>query len=100
MKSEIIRVIPIVIAATTLLSCSQKPDLSSDKAKYSFSLGHQIGENMKRQEIELDLDAFKAGVAEGIKGENEIMSVKERVESLKKMTKMLQKKKEEKGTEE
>jgi FKBP-type peptidyl-prolyl cis-trans isomerase FklB len=37
-------------------------DLTSDKQKFSYALGAQIGGNVKQQGIELDADAFAAGI--------------------------------------
>ena len=86
----------ILICCTCIVSCG-KVGLSTDKAKYSFAIGHQIGENMKRQDIELELDAFKAGVAEGIAGIDKSMNPKDRVQALKIMTEIQRKKLEEKN---
>jgi FKBP-type peptidyl-prolyl cis-trans isomerase FklB len=86
-----------LIICASILSCGS--GLSSDNEKYSFALGHQIGENMKRQEIDLQLDAFKAGVAEGMEGVSEKMTPRERVEALKIMTEMLNKRAAEKKGE-
>jgi FKBP-type peptidyl-prolyl cis-trans isomerase FklB len=45
--------IPITVAAA---------DLTTDKQKFSYALGAQIGGNVKQQGIELDADAFAAGI--------------------------------------
>lgn len=37
-------------------------DLTTDKQKFSYALGAQIGSNVKQQGIELDADAFAAGI--------------------------------------
>lgn len=37
-------------------------DLTTDKQKFSYALGAQIGGNVKQQGIELDADAFAAGI--------------------------------------
>ncbi len=42
-------------------------DLDTDKQKFSYALGTQIGRNVGQQGVELDADAFAAGVVDILK---------------------------------
>ena len=42
-------------------------DLNTDKQKFSYALGTQIGRNVGQQGVELDADAFAAGVLDVLK---------------------------------
>jgi len=42
--------------------------LNSDKEQISYIFGIQVGQNMKQEGVDLDLDAFKAGVADMLAG--------------------------------
>tara|TARA_B100000427_G_scaffold320287_1_gene319475 strand:- start:407 stop:1087 length:681 start_codon:yes stop_codon:yes gene_type:complete len=56
----------------SLLSCSTEQSqksistLSSFKDSTSYSLGADIGENLKKQNVEIDYDVFMAGLADGM----------------------------------
>jgi len=41
-------------------------DLKTDKQKFSYTAGFQIGQNLKRQNMDLDAKAFSQGVADAI----------------------------------
>lgn len=43
-------------------------NLDTDKQKISYIFGIQVGQNMMQEGVDLDLDAFKAGVADMIAG--------------------------------
>ena len=55
-----------------VLSCSNEQSqrsistLSSFKDSTSYSLGADLGENLKRQNVEIDYDVFMAGLADGM----------------------------------
>lgn len=86
--------LPAFIASTLLCSCG--PDLSTDKGKYSYSLGNQIGTGMTRDGIEPDIKAFMLGFKEGLSGNHSSLDDREMIDGLKAMTEELKQKKEEK----
>ena len=55
-----------------LISCSNKSSsksistLSSFKDSTSYALGADLGENLRRQNVEIDYDVFMAGLADGL----------------------------------
>src|SRR5512136_949835 len=67
MNTKIIIQILAVMTAFTAVSCG-KPDLGSDKGKYSYAIGYDVGTNMKRDNIELDVNSFMAAFEDGLKG--------------------------------
>jgi FKBP-type peptidyl-prolyl cis-trans isomerase len=53
------------------LGCEKKADLSTDKGKYSYAIGHQIAKNMKTQQVDLDPISFSAAVKD-VLGDKEV----------------------------
>lgn len=51
-----------LVIAGLLPFATATADLTTDKQKFSYALGAQIGGNVKQQGIELDADAFAAGI--------------------------------------
>ncbi|MDZ7737462.1 MAG: FKBP-type peptidyl-prolyl cis-trans isomerase N-terminal domain-containing protein [Gammaproteobacteria bacterium] len=54
----------------TLIPGTAMPPIGADKQKFSYALGTQIGRNVSEQGVELDADAFAAGVRDLLKGDN------------------------------
>lgn len=50
------------------VQAQEKPDLTNPKQRISYSIGADIGGNLKRQDIEVDPKAFAAGLADAIAG--------------------------------
>jgi len=50
------------------------PSLKSEKSRVSYILGMQMGTNLKRQNVELDLAAINAGLSDGMKGKKSKIS--------------------------
>jgi FKBP-type peptidyl-prolyl cis-trans isomerase FklB len=56
-------------AAITLPAADTKsPELKDQKDKVSYSIGMDIGRNIKRQNLELNVDALSAGIKDAIAG--------------------------------
>lgn len=53
---------PFALLLCTLPASMLAADLTTDKQKFSYALGTQIGNNVSQQGIELDAEAFAAGV--------------------------------------
>ena len=65
----------------------EKPELKSQKAKDSYSLGYQYGETFKKQGMEIDMDVFTAGIRDALEGKEPGMSpeeIRETISSLQK----------------
>lgn len=77
--------------ALALVACD-KPNLSSDKGKYSYAIGAQIAKNLKTQNIDLDTTAFNAAVKDIMTNQNPRLNDEERVAALRKMSEGLQEK--------
>ncbi len=68
------------LALTTLLiglGCQKKVTLDNDTKKASYAIGQQIGQNIKNQGIEMDIDTFTASMASALKGEKSMMTPEE-----------------------
>lgn len=68
MKSYLIVSAGLAIMATVLVAQDNKPDLKDKKQKISYSIGVDIGNNFKRNEIDVDPKALAAGLADAIAG--------------------------------
>lgn len=64
MKRLILPLLLFTLAPASVVAA----DLASDKQKFSYALGTQIGQNVSQQGIELDAEAFAAGVRDVLKG--------------------------------
>lgn len=74
------------LAAMTMLAftlalgaCNQEPksDLKSDKAKLSYAIGQQIGQSIKNDNIEVDVNALAMAVNDTLKGTKSALSPEE-----------------------
>ena len=65
MKSSITTLVVLLLLPMTLFT-QQKESLQTQKGKVSYSIGIDIGRNMKRQLIEVDLDLLMRGVKDGL----------------------------------
>jgi FKBP-type peptidyl-prolyl cis-trans isomerase FkpA len=73
----------ICIFISSLSACGSS--LSSDKAKYSYAIGFNIGNNVKRQGIDLDLSAFETAMKDAMAGTKSRLTDEEIREALAKM---------------
>lgn len=72
------------LALTVSLSsafAAEKPALDTQKKKISYSIGRQIGNNLKNSGLEIDFDVFSASIAEAMAGEKDRMTDAERLET-------------------
>ena len=63
--------LPLIIAAglfATLLHAQEKPDFKDAKQRISYSIGADIGANLKRQDLDVDPKALAAGIADALAG--------------------------------
>jgi FKBP-type peptidyl-prolyl cis-trans isomerase FklB len=54
--------------ASSMQAAEDKPDLKDPKKRASYSIGADIGNNFKRQEIDIDAKALAAGLADALAG--------------------------------
>lgn len=66
MKTKFIYLLIAVLFVSTV-AC-KKADLSTDKGKYSYAIGYNIGSSLKKDNIDLDTDSFMAAVEDALKG--------------------------------
>ena len=63
------------LIALLLIACGSEPQrksvstLSTFMDSTSYSLGADLGENLKRQQVEIDYDVFMAGLMDGMETE-------------------------------
>ncbi|MCB0392367.1 MAG: FKBP-type peptidyl-prolyl cis-trans isomerase [Bdellovibrionales bacterium] len=81
------KILVILLLAMGIVACNKKRnvDMSSDKAKYSYAIGQQIGKNMKNQNIDMDIDAFALAIEHQLKGEKPLLNEEEVKKALSKM---------------
>ena len=80
MKRLIICLGALCIASLGL--AEDKPQLKDQKDKASYSIGYDIGTTFKKQNIELNTDAFIAGMKEGLSGKEASMTKEDREKTL------------------
>ena len=83
--------------ALTALAQDKPPQLKDLKDKASYSIGLNIGFNMKRQNVDLNQDAFAAGMKDALSGRKPLMSEQEVRETMMAFEKDMQQKRNETG---
>jgi len=75
------RYLPMVAVSLTLLlsfcSTEEKIELKDDKAKESYSVGYQFGQNLKKLETDLDAEILTAAIRDGLSGKESRLSDEE-----------------------
>jgi FKBP-type peptidyl-prolyl cis-trans isomerase len=57
----------LLVLSVSLTAWGKDPTgLKTDKQKFSYTAGYQIGQNLKRQNLELDSKAFSQGAQDAI----------------------------------
>lgn len=68
--------IGMIAGATAMLvfstACNKKVKLDTDTKKASYSIGQQIGTNLKQQNIDFDADALVAALKDASEGKNQM----------------------------
>jgi FKBP-type peptidyl-prolyl cis-trans isomerase FklB len=92
-------IMKIFIATITTLSfaiisfAEEKPfELKDNKDKASYSIGLNIGSNLKRQNVELNTDAFMAGMKDALDGKKPLLNDQEVKEAMTNLEKDMQQK--------
>src|SRR5210317_736557 len=61
-----------------LCLAEEKPSLEDEKAKINYSVGYQIGDDFKRQGVEINPDVLVKGIQDALSGEKALMTPPER----------------------
>jgi len=65
------------VALSGAAFAAEKPALKSDKEKLGYSIGMDIGGNLKRQSIEVDPDALAKGIRDAYSGKKTLLTDEE-----------------------
>lgn len=65
MKLKMLVLLPLLLTAPTLVSAA---DIETDKQKLSYIFGVQVGQGLRTEGLELEMDAFSAGVEDMMEG--------------------------------
>ncbi len=68
MNINLLKSLPVILFCMPLVLFAQT-GLDSDKQKFSYAIGVQLGQNIRSQSIEIDSDAFLSGISDTIKGQ-------------------------------
>ena len=71
-----------VILMSSLCLAGEKLDLKDEKAKINYSVGYQIGDDFKRQGVEINPEALVKGIQDSLSGEKGLMTPQERRNAL------------------
>lgn len=82
-----LKLIGIIILSLGLLSCekAKKVDLQSDKGKVSYSIGQQIGRQLKSSGIDIDADVLAASIGDVLSGKESKMKPEEMQAAMQKL---------------
>src|ERR1700730_6090813 len=96
MKAIVITALALSLAVAVFAE-DKPPQLKDLKDKASYSIGLNFGFNFKRQNIDLNTDAFSAGFKDAMSGKNPLMSEQEVRDTLMAFEKDMQQKQTEMG---
>ena len=65
MKLKTLFILPVLLASASLLNASE---LKTDKDKLSYIFGVQVGQGLHAEGVELEMDAFTAGIKDMLAG--------------------------------
>ena len=91
MKTKTVYLFLAVVISTTAVAC-KKADLNSDKGKYSYAIGFNIGSSMKKDNVDLDMNSFVAAIEDALKGTESKLSPEQTQAAMQNLMMSLQKK--------
>jgi FKBP-type peptidyl-prolyl cis-trans isomerase FklB len=77
MKTGLVLGLVAVFVGTTAYAAQPATGLKTDKQKFSYAVGFQIGQNLKRQKLELDSRTFSQGAQDALAGNNPRLKLEE-----------------------
>ncbi len=87
-KRRVFITVPLILL---VISCG-KPDLSSTRGKYSYTIGHQIGKNLTNQGIDIDVKSFIIAVEDAVSKKESRLKLDEMRNAVQEMSRNLQNK--------
>ncbi len=69
-------VVGVSLIGTPCLA-EEMADLGSEKAKVNYSVGYQIGDDFKRQGVEINPEALLKGIQDALSGKTPLMTAEE-----------------------
>ena len=69
----------VVVIGLMITPClaEELSDLSNEKARVNYSVGYQIGDDFKRQGVEINPEALVKGIQDALSGNTPLMSAEE-----------------------
>lgn len=90
MRTSLLGLLALTLVFT--LSCERKAKLDSDKAKASYAIGQQIGQNLRTQNIDIDSKALAESIKDAVAGTEPRMTQEEMQQALMNLQEMMGKK--------
>ncbi len=91
MSKKVISYFAAVPLLLSFLSCG-KSSLDSDVKKYSYAAGFQLGSNIKKQKVDLDIAVFSDAIKEALEGGESRLKPEEVQAAMAKMSEIMMKK--------
>ena len=66
-----------LIGAPCLAGAGDMADLGNEKAKVNYSVGYQIGDDFKRQGVQINPEALISGIQDALSGKTPLMTAEE-----------------------
>jgi len=83
----------LLIAALVISTVAcKKADLSTDKGKYSYAIGYNIGKSLKNDQVDLDVNSFIAALEDALKGKESSLTMEEAQQAIMNLRIILQEK--------
>lgn len=83
------------MVVTSHMAFAQKIELKTDVQKASYTIGQQIGKNMREQGLEIDVDILAASIKEALAAKPSQMSEQDMQQAMMQLQQTMQKKQEE-----
>jgi len=70
------------LLASSMAGAGEKPELKDQRDKESYSIGFTFGQSLKAQGLDLNLEAYNAGIRDGLGGEKPQLSREEMLKNM------------------
>jgi FKBP-type peptidyl-prolyl cis-trans isomerase len=77
MKARLVIILCMALAASPAVAAGDKQELKTQKEKFSYALGLDLGNNLKKNEIDVDIDIVVRAIKDGVSGKNPLMTEEE-----------------------
>jgi FKBP-type peptidyl-prolyl cis-trans isomerase FklB len=100
-KKSLHALFTLIFTATLLIASfsAVAADYKNDKEKYSYAIGFQIGNNLKREDADVDIDAIAQGIKDVLSGADLKVKMEDMQAVVMKVQKQQQAKRQAKGEE-